>query len=343
MLLAMVWFSVLCAMFYAVRAMVMQGESIGDTSSRAMWGRSFIAIVAGAWGAMSARRAGKRPAKIMLQGTLYGAAAATIVVTALAVEIATGFGEFYPDYFQWSRDWPMIVELVLYQATLLGAILAALVSLLWLLRPAWRYAISATLLTLAGAFWILLSAEIDRARLEKEALDKVAGNMPYVVDYGPISDRWFMPGPKTVSYLQRESRERVFETVVGLRVAGLVPSMEIGRNDDWSQLPKLKNLRRLFFEHRRLEDDEFANVAKLPQLEELWLMGVRYCDADLETLRGMHCLRVLTLTDTQITPAGEARLQRALPQCKIEHRASPPLRATDPDAAPAPPPDPDAP
>lgn len=321
--------------------MVMRGESIGDASSRAMWGRSFIAIVVGAWGAMWARRAGKRPEKIVLQGTLYGAAAATTVVTALAIEIATGFGEFYPDYFQWGRDWLMIVELVLYEATLLGAVIAALVSLLWLLRPAWRYAISATLLTLAGAVWILLSAEIDRARLEKEALDKVAGNMPYGVDYGPISDRWFMPGPKTVSYLQRESREHVFETVIGLRVAGLVPSMEIGRNDDWSQLPKLKNLRRLFFEHRRLEDDEFANVAKLPQLEELWLMGVRYCDADLKTLHGIHSLRVLTLTDTQITPAGEARLQRALPKCKIEHRAPPP--SADPDAAPAAPPDPDAP
>lgn len=329
-LIAMVW----VALFCAVRAMVFRADSMGDAVSRAMWGRTFIAIVGGAWGAMSARRLGARRAKIVLQGTLQGTAAATIVLTAIAVEVATGFGEFYPDYFQWSRDWLIIVQLVLYVGIFLGAIIAAIVATLWLLRPSWRYAVSTTLLTLAGAFWLWLSIETDRARHEKEALEQVTENILFTVQYEPAPDRWFIPGPTVVSYLQELSRERVFETVVEVRMTGGVYSMGIGKRDDWSQLPKLKNLRKLILEYRGPDHAEFVNIAKLQHLEELWLMGFSFTDADLECLHGVQSLRVVALTRTGATPAGEARLKQALPHCRVEHRPEPPP-STDPDAAPA--------
>ncbi len=65
-------------------------------------------------------------------------------------------------------------------------------------------------------------------------------------------------------------------------------------------------------------DAEMSNLDRgFPQLEDLTLRGSNVTDASLENLKGMFQLRVLCLSETKVTDAGVAKLQQALPNCKI--------------------------
>ena len=58
----------------------------------------------------------------------------------------------------------------------------------------------------------------------------------------------------------------------------------------------------------------------LTNLEYLYLEGCRdITDAGLVHLKGLTNLQELDLEDTQATDAGIAELQKALPNCKIDH------------------------
>ncbi len=58
-------------------------------------------------------------------------------------------------------------------------------------------------------------------------------------------------------------------------------------------------------------------LKRLSELNELCIAGHQVTDATLEDLTGMHHLRTLVLTDTAVTDTGVAKLQKALPNCKI--------------------------
>jgi hypothetical protein len=86
-----------------------------------------------------------------------------------------------------------------------------------------------------------------------------------------------------------------------------------------------------------LEDDFFANVtqfrgtgsfitdsecvflAELPQLKDIDLNGANITDAGLKHLEGVSNLKIVTLNSTKVTDIGVAKLQKALPNCKIEY------------------------
>jgi Leucine-rich repeat (LRR) protein len=55
------------------------------------------------------------------------------------------------------------------------------------------------------------------------------------------------------------------------------------------------------------------------QLKKLVLKGTRITDAGLEHLKELTALRELWLNETNVTDAGVSELQKALPNCKIEH------------------------
>ena len=68
-----------------------------------------------------------------------------------------------------------------------------------------------------------------------------------------------------------------------------------------------------------ITDAGLVNLEGLKQLQELFLNNTRVSDAGLTSLMKLTRLQILDLTGTNVTDAGVQDLQRALPNCKIEH------------------------
>ena len=65
-------------------------------------------------------------------------------------------------------------------------------------------------------------------------------------------------------------------------------------------------------------DTALEHLKHLTALQRLWLYNTQVTDSGLEHIKGLTALQELNLTYTQVTDAGIARLQKALPNCKIE-------------------------
>jgi Leucine-rich repeat (LRR) protein len=61
-----------------------------------------------------------------------------------------------------------------------------------------------------------------------------------------------------------------------------------------------------------------AHFKGLAQLQTLHLKGTQITDGGLKHLKGLTQLRLVDLVFTKVTDAGAERLQKALPNVKIE-------------------------
>ncbi len=84
-------------------------------------------------------------------------------------------------------------------------------------------------------------------------------------------------------------------------------------------LRHLPNLKRLILNYANVDDAGLLYLLSLQNLEELHLDGARITDAGLEHLKGLTRLEGLWLRQTRVTDEGVAKLQDALPTCRIEH------------------------
>jgi hypothetical protein len=66
-----------------------------------------------------------------------------------------------------------------------------------------------------------------------------------------------------------------------------------------------------------LTDLFLSELGELKRLERLSLAGSKVSDEGLKHLSGLTNLKDLDLTGTKVTEEGVARLQKALPKCKI--------------------------
>ncbi|HEX3872335.1 MAG TPA: protein kinase [Pirellulales bacterium] len=71
--------------------------------------------------------------------------------------------------------------------------------------------------------------------------------------------------------------------------------------------------------HTNANDDILRSLTQLPRLEQLLLQGANVTDAGLEPISMIKSLRHVNLRETRVTDVGVARLQQALPSCKIDH------------------------
>ena len=70
---------------------------------------------------------------------------------------------------------------------------------------------------------------------------------------------------------------------------------------------------------RQLTDAGLEIFKGLNQLQQLDLSKTNVTDAGLEHLKGLNRLIWVDLSHTQVTEEGVSKLQKALPNCKIEH------------------------
>jgi hypothetical protein len=99
-------------------------------------------------------------------------------------------------------------------------------------------------------------------------------------------------------------------------------SLDIGYtqidDDALKAIGRLANLRDLNVSFTSIGDEGLKHLARLDKLETLNLTKTEVTDAGLLALQGLKNLRELHLFNTDVTADGVARLQKALPKCKIE-------------------------
>ena len=83
-------------------------------------------------------------------------------------------------------------------------------------------------------------------------------------------------------------------------------------------LRQLPDLQRLWLWETSITNDGLRHVAGLTELDWLDLSGTRITDAGLDDLVKLKKLATLNLKETKVSTAGVARLQKSLPECKIE-------------------------
>jgi hypothetical protein len=89
-----------------------------------------------------------------------------------------------------------------------------------------------------------------------------------------------------------------------------------------TEVGKLSRLTVLFLNScRNLTDDGVEHLTKLTHLQHLELEKTPLTDATLRHLKQMQSLRILDIIGTQITAAGAAELQAALPKCVVFHES----------------------
>jgi hypothetical protein len=112
-----------------------------------------------------------------------------------------------------------------------------------------------------------------------------------------------------------------FEHVAGLKQLERLNAMETRVGDAGVRhLRGLDNLEHLELHGSPITDKGLEDIGALGALRRLSISGEEISDAGLEHLRGLTHLRSLGVVETWAMPEGVARLQTALPRCKIEYR-----------------------
>lgn len=77
--------------------------------------------------------------------------------------------------------------------------------------------------------------------------------------------------------------------------------------------------RTTWLDDTQVTDAGLEHLKGLTGLVQLSLINTEITDRGLEHLKGLSELQTLDLRRTQVTYKGVEKLQRALPNCKIEH------------------------
>lgn len=94
---------------------------------------------------------------------------------------------------------------------------------------------------------------------------------------------------------------------------------EATTNADLCNLYGLRGCRWLTLTNTKISDSGLQTVSQLKGIDELYLAEILITDKGLQHLESMSNLRVLYLARCpSITDDGVARLQKALPECRIE-------------------------
>jgi hypothetical protein len=86
-----------------------------------------------------------------------------------------------------------------------------------------------------------------------------------------------------------------------------------------AHLQGLTRLQRLYVNGDAITDEGLAHLQGLSQLQWFYLVGDKITDEGLVHLKSLTQLQNLYLDNTQVTDAGVAKLQAALPNCRISH------------------------
>jgi hypothetical protein len=161
-----------------------------------------------------------------------------------------------------------------------------------------------------------MAAEIKKAREQREAVEAVAnlgGDWGYYQVGHFDGDSMTIIPPPEPARLRRMLGDDFFTDVSFV----VFPSGTQATNSDLAHVTKLKHLKWLLIGDTQVTDAGLTRIAGLTQLRELMLACPQVTNDGLKHLSGLTKLRELDLADTKVTDEGVAKLQEALPNCKI--------------------------
>ena len=210
-----------------------------------------------------------------------------VVIALLAVEALL----WLSDRFQWPtwhKGYAVLIAVASVAVVFVVMLLWFVVALVC--RGRFQFSIRSLLvLTVAVAIpFSWLAVEMNAAREQKEAVKAIKKDawVPYEYQLGALLPN---PQPPEPLWLRSLLGDDFFESVAFVH----------------------------FFSQTLVTDAVMVQLKGLAQVN-LDLQRTEITDAGLEHLNGLKQLRFLNLTDTHVTDAGVAKLQQALPNCKIE-------------------------
>ena len=212
----------------------------------------------------------------------------------------------------WHKGYAVLTGLATVGVAMLGMVAWFIVSLIF----RWRFQFSICLLlvlTVAVAVpcsW--LAVEMKKAREQHEAVGALGladSGMYYAHQHEGNLGTSPLLGPDLLRSLLGDDFLRQVDWV-NLNGSQLTP-------DQWQHFEKLATIRVLYMCDARVGDADLIHFRNLKGLTMLHLIRTQVTDAGVEQLGTLTMLRDLSIWDSRVTDAGVAKLQQALPNCKI--------------------------
>lgn len=213
------------------------------------------------------------------------------------------------DWLRWPA-WHKGYAVLTAVAVVAGAVVLMVLWFVASLVFRWRFQFSIrsllvlTVAVAAACSW--LAVEMKKAREQRGALQAIEKELfgLTLFDYQLDSSGQLMSPaePKEPAWLRDALGEQFFRSPVYV-------SLNQDNVDTWWAAGE---------DYRMISDADLAHLAGFTQLRFLFLVRTRVTDTGLDQLKGFAQLRYLNVQNTNVTDAGVAKLQQALPDCKIE-------------------------
>ena len=134
---------------------------------------------------------------------------------------------------------------------------------------------------------------------------------------------------KRLTLLQITGPQVTDAVLVNIKLLPSLESLAIAEADVTDKgttvLGQLKGLKHLALSHTLMTDEGLKTISELESLEKVSLARSAFTDAGIMHLKGLKNLQTLDLNGTKVTETGVQKLQKELPNCRIDWRNMPGL------------------
>ena len=236
------------------------------------------------------------------------------VLLLLAVEVFLWLSERF-GWIEWHKGYAELAAVAVVGAAVLFVVGWFGVALIFRLRFQFSLRLLLVLVVIVALPCSWLAVEMRKAGEQKAAVERLRALGAWIwYDHEPEKGNPFAavepPGPALLRSLLGDD---FFADVAGVSVQDDTDVTDA----DFEPLRQFARLQELALVSPRITDATFAHIKRLTELRRMLLRSSQVTDGGLKNLTGMACLELLDLSRTKVTSAGVAKLQQALPNCKI--------------------------
>ena len=232
------------------------------------------------------------------------------VLALLAVEVLLWLSERFA-WLGWHKGYAVLTGVAVVGVAMLLMLAWFGVALVFRLRFQFSIRSLLVLVVVVALPCSWLSTEMSMARKQKATVTEIRRLNGRVWYESNVSETYF-------EALSRHPRNpRWMEDLVGIDLLENVLDARVETDAGFEDLRGLKHLGCLDLANTKITGQGLEGLKYVPQLKVLFLNNTAVDDSGLEHIAVLHQLQRLYLTGTQVTDEGVAKLQQALPNCKI--------------------------